>query len=162
MPTPQFILDLRQRVGHDQLWLIGTCVVIVREGEHGPEVLLVRRSDTGEWTPVSGITDPGEHPAETAVREAREETGVDIEIDRLVWVNVEPPKRYPNGDRCQFLDHGFVARWVAGEAHVADEESSEVAWFSAGSLPNDDVVLRRRVDAALQPGDGVRFTLSPE
>ena len=39
-------------------------------------MLLVKRSDNGAWTPVTGIVDPGEEPAVAAAREALEETGV--------------------------------------------------------------------------------------
>ena len=135
MPTPDFITELRRHVGHTPLWLIGTGAVILRDGDHGQEVLLVRRSDTGEWSLVSGIVDPGEHPAHTIVREAMEETGVVIEVERMLWLVVDEPLTYPNGDRCQYLNHGFLARCTSGEAHVGDDESSEVGWFPVAVLP---------------------------
>lgn len=131
MPTPQFILDLRSRIGHAPLWLLGANALVLRDDE----VLLVRRSDTGEWSPISGIVDPGELPSETAVREAEEEAGVVIEIERLLWTIVTEEVVYPNGDRCQYLDHGFRARWVSGEPRVGDEESTEVGWFKVSDLP---------------------------
>lgn len=132
MPTPQFILDLRSRIGHAPLWLLGANALVLRDDE----VLLVRRSDTGEWSAISGIVDPGELPSETAVREAEEEAGVVIEIERLLWTIVTEEVVYPNGDRCQYLDHGFRARWVSGEPRVGDEESTEVGWFKVSDLPS--------------------------
>ena len=64
MPTPDFVLDLRARIGHDLLWLSGVSAVVLRPAPGGgEEVLLVRRSDNGAWTPVTGIIDPGEEPA---------------------------------------------------------------------------------------------------
>ncbi len=132
MPTPQFILDLRSRIGHAPLWLLGANALVLRDDE----VLLVRRSDTGEWSPISGIVDPGELPSETAVREAEEEAGVVIEIERLLWTIVTEEVVYPNGDRCRYLDHGFRARWVSGEPRVGDEESTEVGWFKVSDLPS--------------------------
>ncbi|MBM6405573.1 NUDIX domain-containing protein [Phycicoccus sp. CSK15P-2] len=131
MPTPDFILDLRAKVGHAMLWLPGVTAVVV----DGERVLLVRRADTGEWTPVTGICDPGEHPADTAVRECLEETGVVAQVDLLAWVNVTRVVEYPNGDRTQYVDHTFRCRYVSGEAHVADDESSEVGWFGLDDLP---------------------------
>lgn len=133
MPTPPFILELRRHVGHAPLWLMGANALILREQR---EVLLVRRSDTGEWTPVSGIVDPGEHPSETAVREAAEEAGVVIEVERMLWTVITEEITYANGDICQYLDHGFLCRWVSGEAHVGDDESSEVGWFPVDALPS--------------------------
>lgn len=131
MPTPPFITELRRHIGHAPLWLMGANALVLR----GDEVLLVRRSDTGEWSPISGIVDPGEHPSVTAVREAAEEAGVEIEVERLLWTVVTDPVAYPNGDQCQYVDHGFRARWISGEARVGDEESTEVAWFPIDSLP---------------------------
>ena len=72
MAIPDYVRRLRLRVGHDLLWLPGATAVVLR----GDEVLLVRRSDNGQWSPVTGIVDPGEHPARAAVREVMEETGI--------------------------------------------------------------------------------------
>ena len=55
MPTPEYILTLREKIGHDYLWLSGATAVIRRDSDH--RVLLVRRSDNGAWTPVTGIVD---------------------------------------------------------------------------------------------------------
>ena len=60
MPTPEFILELRKKVGHDLLWLMGVSGYV--EDEQG-RVLLGKRSDTGEWAMVYGINEPGEEPA---------------------------------------------------------------------------------------------------
>jgi 8-oxo-dGTP pyrophosphatase MutT (NUDIX family) len=57
MATPDFVLSLREAVGTAPLWLSGVTAVVTR----GDDVLMVRRSDTGAWTPVTGIVDPGEH-----------------------------------------------------------------------------------------------------
>lgn len=143
MPTPPFIVDLRASIGHAPLWLMGANALVIR----GAEVLLVRRSDTGEWAAISGIVDPGEHPSETAVREALEEAGVVIEVERLLWTVVMEEITYANGDRCRFLDHGFRARWVSGEPYAADEESTEVAWFPVDALPSP---RQERLDAMLR------------
>lgn len=70
MPTPEFILDLRAKVGTTMLWLSGATAVTVRPGADGDEVLLVRRSDDGNWSPVAGIVDPGEDPHLTADRKS--------------------------------------------------------------------------------------------
>lgn len=68
MPTPEFVLELRKKIGHDLLWLNGVtgCVLDDRG-----RLLLGRRSDTGEWAMVYGINEPGEQPADTVVREIR-------------------------------------------------------------------------------------------
>ena len=135
MPTPDFILDLRRHIGHLPLWLPGVTAVVLREGDACLEVLCAQRADNRRWGPVTGIVEPGEEPHLTAVREALEETGVVIEVEKLVWVEAMEPVTYDNGDVCLFLDHTFRCRYVSGEAHVADDESCDVAWFPVDALP---------------------------
>jgi 8-oxo-dGTP pyrophosphatase MutT (NUDIX family) len=135
VPTPPFILDLREKVGTSRLWLSGATAVVVRDGAEVEEVLLVRRADNGEWTPVAGIVDPGEHPHVAAVREVAEEAGVVAEVERLVWLTVTEVITYSNGDETQYIDHVFRCRWVAGDPHPVDGEASEAAFFPAGRLP---------------------------
>ncbi|GAA1389287.1 NUDIX domain-containing protein [Luteococcus peritonei] len=144
MPTPDFILDLRRDIGHRLLWLPGTTAVVLRPGEAGEQVLCVRRSDDGSWTPICGIVEPGEDPHESAVREAMEEAGVEIEVERLVWMSPTGLITYGNGDQNDYLDHTFRARWVSGEAAVGDDESSEVGWFDLDQLPSPMSELQRR------------------
>lgn len=74
MPIPEFIVALREKVGHAPLWLSGVSVVI---RDDDGRILLTRRADNGQWAVVSGVLEPGEEPSAAAVREAKEETGVD-------------------------------------------------------------------------------------
>ena len=131
MPVPDFVLRLRERVGHGFLWLPGATAVVL----HEDRVLLVKRADNGRWAPVSGIVEPGEHPEQTVVREALEESGVTCEVVRLAWVNVTEPIHYPNGDVTQYLDLTYRCRWLDGEPYAADDESLDARWFPVRSLP---------------------------
>ncbi len=153
MATPQFILDLRRHIGHAPLWLAGSSAVVVRDGPRGPQVLLVQRADDGQWTPVCGIIEPGERPDEAILREIYEETGIVAEIVRLVRLNVAAPITYPNGDRCQFLDHDFLCRWVSGEPRVGDDESTRTGFFELDDLPEMEPRHRRRIETALHPSE---------
>ncbi|MDI9917705.1 NUDIX domain-containing protein [Rhodococcus sp. IEGM 1379] len=148
MPVPEFIVALREKVGHAPLWLSGVSVVI---RDDAGRVLLTRRADNGQWAVVSGVLEPGEEPASAAVREAKEETGVDAELIRITSVDVTEPITYPNGDVTQYLDVCFLARWTGGDAYVADDENLEVAWFSPDDLPPDLTdTSRLRLQKALQ------------
>lgn len=226
MPTPQFILDLRQQIRHDPLWLIGATGVIWRDvqdesyegsgpahivgnalahtggnaldrvsqddggsslseasgcvtsdgpgrsvpnapsqaaqpgvvragheerGSTSLQILLVQRADSGAWTPVCGIVEPGERPDHTIVRESLEEAQVHVVVDRYLAVDVDDPLTYPNGDQCQFLNHVFSCRWVDGQARVGDDESSQVRWFDIDELPALSVRHRAAVELALAP-----------
>ena len=135
--TPQFILDLRRSIGHELLWLIGvTAYVRKTDGQ----ILLGRRADTGQWALVYGINEPGEQPADTVVREVKEETGVDVCVTALVCVISSPDViTYANGDRAQYMDHSFlceVRQDGSAQAYVGDEESLEVGWFDRSDLPS--------------------------
>jgi ADP-ribose pyrophosphatase YjhB (NUDIX family) len=153
MPVPQFIADLRARIGHDPLWLIGLTAVVIREAD----VLLVERADNGSWTPVTGIVEPGEEPADAAVREVGEETGVTAVPARLAWVHATAPVIHVNGDRAQYLDHVFLMRWVAGEPHPADDESTDARWFALDALPEMSARMHDRITAALVNRSDTRF-----
>jgi len=153
MGIPDFIVSLRERIGTEPLWLSGVTAVIL----DGPRVLLVRRGDTGGWAPVTGILDPGEEPAVGAAREAAEETGVEIEVERLVSVGTTGEITYPNGDRASYLDLTFRCRYLAGEAHVADDESLEVGWWPVDALPDMPADLRQRILDAVDDLPETRF-----
>jgi 8-oxo-dGTP pyrophosphatase MutT (NUDIX family) len=156
MPTPQFVLDLRQKVGRDQLWL-STAMGVVRD-DRG-RVLLGRRNDTGNWTLPGGIIDPGEQPADAACREIYEETGVVAVPEVLAIISVSPPITYPNGDRVQYLEYCFRCRVAGGEARVHDGELVEVAWHGLDALPVLGPATTRLLTTALQ-ADAAAFTFS--
>ncbi|WP_344319985.1 NUDIX domain-containing protein [Streptomyces macrosporus] len=145
MATPDFISELRASVGQRLLFLPGvSAVVLDDEGR----VLLCRRADTGRWSIVGGIPEPGEQPAEAVVREVYEETAVHAVPERLVLVQTLAPVRYPNGDVCQFMDVSFRCRAVGGEPRVNDDESLEVAWFAPDALPPLEEFALTRIERA--------------
>jgi 8-oxo-dGTP pyrophosphatase MutT (NUDIX family) len=148
--VPDFVLDLREKIGHAPLWLSGVTAVVLDDA--GERILLIRRSDNGAWTPVTGIIDPGEQPAVAAVREAEEEAGVVIRVERLASTSVTGEVVYPNGDRSRYLDLTFTCRYVSGDPHPADGEASEIAWYPLDQpLPVSDE-MRWRIDTALADG----------
>jgi 8-oxo-dGTP pyrophosphatase MutT (NUDIX family) len=154
MPTPDFVLELRRFVGTRPIFLAGVTAVIVRDGQ----VLLGRRSDNGALTPITGIVDPGEEPADAACREALEEAGVVVRADRLAWVHQIPRVTYANGDQSDYLDLTFSCTWISGDPFPADGEMTEVGWFPLTDLVALGVSadMRARIAAALE-GDVARF-----
>lgn len=153
MPTPDFILELRRFVGTRPLPLVGVTAVIVRDGE----VLLGRRSDNHALTPITGIVDPGEEPADAAVREAAEEAGVVIRADRLAWVHQIPRITYANGDQSDYLDLTFRCTWLSGAPVPVDGEMTEVGWYRLDSLNDVDAEMRARIAAAVPEHGEARF-----
>lgn len=157
MGAGAYILGLRAKIGHDLLLLPGVTVIVRRTGPSGDELLLARRVDTGAWTPITGGGDPGEDFDEIAIRECLEETGVTVAIDRLVSLETLPEIAFPNGDRCQYFDVCFLAHPVDGEAHVGDEENTDVRWFPVTALPPMNDRFQRQVRLALGDDDRPAF-----
>ncbi|MCX2968500.1 MULTISPECIES: NUDIX hydrolase [Streptomyces] len=149
MGTPEFIRELRDAVGHRPLFLSGVTAIV---HDDAGRVLLGRRADTGRWAVIGGIVEPGEQPAQTAVREVYEETGVRCVAERVVLVETREPVRYPNGDVCQFLDITLRCRAVGGRARVNDEESLEVGWFEPDALPALEDFGTQRIKQAAADG----------
>ena len=146
MPTPEFVLSLRRKVGHELLWL-STAIGVVLDGEG--QVLLGRRADLGVWTLPGGIIDPAEQPADAAVREVFEETGIVAIPEVLTSVGVSPQMTYPNGDRVQYLEYCFRCRLAGGAARVNDGELSEVAWHRLDDLPELGAITSRLLSTAI-------------
>ena len=153
MATPEFILDLRAKIGHAPLWLTGVTAVVLCKSQ----VLLVRRADTGEWSPITGIVDPGEEPADAAAREVYEEADVRAVPEQLTLVHVIAPVVYANGDEAQYLDLVFRFRWVSGTPFPADGENLSARWFDLDELPEMSADYLARVESALDFDDVTTF-----
>lgn len=147
MPVPEFVIELRRHIGHASLWLPGVTGVVIRD----EQVLLVKRADNGAWTAVTGIVDPGENPADCAIREVLEEAGVQAIPTRLVWLHVSRPIVHVNGDQAQYLDHVFRMDWVAGSPYAADDENDAAQWFDIAAMPDMTADMRRRIQLAADP-----------
>lgn len=97
--------------------------------------LMVHRVDTDDWSMPGGFTDIGENAAYTAQRETREETGVEINIERLL--GIYSPARlwaYPNGDQIRAVACVFLAQPEGQPGHADGVETRAVAWVSPAEL----------------------------
>lgn len=157
MAIPDFIVELRDKVGTSPLWLSAVIAAVVRDDE----VLMVRRADDGRWEPVAGIIEPGEHPADTAEREILEEAGVVAEVERIVGVDVSDSSAYPNGDQVQFLEIVLRCKWISGEPYPADGEAAETRWVHRNDLGSlsPAVIPRtvRHLEWVFSEGDSAAF-----
>lgn len=185
MATPDFILRLREKIGHESLWVPGCTAVVLRrkpvddgeaedQQEADPgwlrrdgvtdrsqvEVLVVRRADNDKWTPVTGIVDPGEQPARACQREIEEEAGVVAVPVRLLSVDVVGPVTYPNGDVSEYLDTAFLFEWVSGDPFPADGENSEARFVAVADLPEMNDRFVRVIERALSNEVEAQFELS--
>jgi ADP-ribose pyrophosphatase YjhB (NUDIX family) len=156
MPTPQFVLDLRARIGQDPLPLPSVTAVVLDDADR---VLLVERADNGRWALVTGCLEPGEQPAAGALREVEEETAVLVTADHLVSVAALPLAQCANGDQVHWLDITFRCHPVGGQARVNDDESTSVGWFGLDDLPPSLPDRHRQcIEDALSAGKAAKFT----
>lgn len=153
MATPDFVLDLREKIGTAPLPLVGVTAVVFRD----EKVLLGKRADNGRWQPVSGIVDPGEEPADAAVRECHEEAGVVVRAERLALVHQIPRIVYANGDQVDYLDLVFRCSWVSGEPHPADGELTEVGFYDLGQMTDVAPEHVRKIALAVAEHDPATF-----
>jgi ADP-ribose pyrophosphatase YjhB (NUDIX family) len=105
------------------------------------DIVLVKRAiepGYGKWVFPGGYVDRGEEVTLAAIREAREEAGLDIRIDHLIGI-------YSYAGRTPIIIV-YAAGHVAGEL-VVDEEGLEARWFAPSALPWDDLAFLSTRDA---------------
>jgi 8-oxo-dGTP pyrophosphatase MutT (NUDIX family) len=100
--------------------------VVLRESEHGPEVALLGRANDGSWVFPKGTPTAGESLAQTALREVREETGLDVRIVRPLG---EMTYSFAAaGERVHKVVHFFLMEATGGDPSLHDAEYDEVRW----------------------------------
>lgn len=89
-------------------------------------ILLTKRKDNGQWCLPGGGMDSGESAAEACIREVWEETGLQVEVKRLVGVYSDPNKLavYADGKKVQIVALHFEATILSGEPGLSDETSA--------------------------------------
>ena len=127
-----YIKWIRSKVGHEKIILTfaGGCV-FNRKGE----VLLQRRADSNKWGFPGGAIELGETPQMAAVRELKEETGLDVEVSGLIGIYTEFDMEYPNGDKAQSIMVAFELTVVGGELSCDKDETVELKYFPLDDMP---------------------------
>jgi 8-oxo-dGTP pyrophosphatase MutT (NUDIX family) len=107
--------------------------------DHGG-ILLHRRADSGLWSLPGGAMDVGESIAQTIVREVKEETGLEIDVVRLIGIYSDPRHviAYSDGEVRQQFSVCFACRVVGGRLRKSDE-SHELRFFSADQMDSIDI-----------------------
>jgi len=108
--------------------ILATIVAIIDNGK----ILLTKREDFEVWCLPGGSVEEGESVAEAGVREAKEETGLDVELTSLVGVYSRVGGMW--NDVHAIL---FRARPVGGELKLQPGETVEVAYFPFDDLPKE-------------------------
>ena len=121
----------------------GASAVIFR----GPDVLLVERGKPpliGLWSPPGGHIEAGETARAAALREVREETGVEAEIGDLIDIHDVIRRDERGALVAHYLLAVFSGRWVSGEPNPGDDVTAArfVALDTVARLPLTDGALK--------------------
>ncbi|WP_160675365.1 NUDIX domain-containing protein [Clostridium sp. C8-1-8] len=132
-----YVKYIREKVHHDAINLTGVNVLIINDKN---EVLLQKRGTFPyKWGLIGGITELGEALEDTAKREAKEETGLDI--DNLTLLGTTSGTNcyieFPTGDKAYFISIGYVTKTYTGELKVDNVETKELKFFEYDNLPED-------------------------
>ena len=126
------------------MFSIGAFAVIL---DHQHRVLLCHRRDLDVWNLPGGGVETGELPTEAVVREVKEETGLDVTVDRLVGV-------YGKTDKDELV-FTFACRIVGGEIAATDEadncEYFEIERTPSNTAPKHVGRIHDAIDFAVQP-----------
>ncbi len=158
MPMSDYVRSLREKVG-TTLLEVPTASALVFDASG--RVLLVRHAEGNLWTTPGGMIEPGETPADAAVRETWEETGLAVALTRIVGVFGGPlcTSTYANGDRIAWVSTVFEARVTSGTLRPDHAETLEVRYVGVGEMRE----LSRQahvdlfVDAALKRSEAAVF-----
>ena len=131
-----YISYIRSKVGHDKVIL--TFAGGILADDEG-RVLLQLRGDKKTWAIPGGAMELGESFEETAKRELKEETNLDIIDSTMVKVlsGKDTYREYPNGDKLYDITAIFVITNYSGDLKVNDEESKKLEWFIIDKLPEN-------------------------
>jgi len=121
------------------LFILGAFAIIF--DEHG-RVLLCHRRDFDAWNLPGGGIENGELPTEAVIREVKEETGLEVEVKRLVGV-------YGKRDRDELV-FSFICSPIGGSLSATDE-SSECQYFRIEHIPPNTIPIHvERINDALK------------
>ena len=110
--------------------------ILIRDGE----ILLLYREEEGHWDVPGGKVKKGESPTETAVREAREEIGAEVELEKPFYSG-----EFQREDEI-FLWHGYIAS-TDEEPEIQEDRFEKMIWADPVDL--DDMSLASNLEMVL-------------
>ena len=133
-----FRMALDERIGHIPFIQTGAAVII--RNEEG-KILLQERTDRNKWGLPGGCQELGENLRQTAVREAYEETGIELDSNKLILIDTlsgESRKNsYPNGDIVYNNTSLYLADITNNYKLKGDSETKRLEFFNTNDVPEN-------------------------
>ena len=127
--SQDYISYIRSKVGHDKVIINFAGGILANQDG---KVLLQLRGDKKTWAIPVGAMELGESSLDTAVREFYEETGIEVQVKRLLNVYTNFDEVYPNGDQVQTVVfiYELTATEIGDISDFHNEETLKVAFFT--------------------------------
>ncbi|MEC0329108.1 NUDIX domain-containing protein [Paenibacillus macerans] len=134
MGMSEYYKNLREKIGNQLIFMPSVAGII--RNEQG-EILFGRKHNEENWGLIAGAIEIGETPAQAMVREASEETGLDIEPERIIGVYGGEEQRftYGNGHQVEYLAIVFECKIKDGQLNSNNEEMKELKFFPEDQIP---------------------------
>jgi ADP-ribose pyrophosphatase YjhB (NUDIX family) len=132
-----------ERIGKQGKLSVGCSAVIFDATRQ--KIVLTRRSDNGRWCLPGGHMEAGESVAEACIREIEEETGLRVQVNRLIGVYSNPHmlSTYADGNCYQIVALCFEAEVQEGELGLSDE-TTEAGYFTPDEIETIDIMEHHR------------------
>ncbi len=127
------------RIGKEGVLRVGASALIFDEARE--RILMTQREDNSRWCLPGGGMDPGESAAEACAREVLEETGLEVNVTRLVGIYTTPDMliEYPDGNRIQSVSLSFEAEITGGELGLSNE-TIDFGWYTVAEIEAMDTL----------------------
>jgi 8-oxo-dGTP pyrophosphatase MutT (NUDIX family) len=146
MPMSDYIRGLREKIGTTVLEVPTVSILTFDAGERA---LLVRHVEGNDWSTPGGMIEPYETPANAAVREMWEETGLFVQLTHVIGVfgGELCSSTYSNGDRMAWVSTLFGARPIRGTLKPDGIETLETRYLGRHEI--DGIQLKPHVQMFL-------------
>jgi len=150
-----YIHALRKEIGPRKIILNCAGALIIRDGK----ILFQRRTDNGRWGLIGGLLEMNETYEQAALREIREETGLEVKLESFLGIFHNHDMVWSNGDAAHVISAMYTARIVRGEPRI-DEESYELRFFGREEIP--ELFAEDHIAALDAYFKGIRYPLLRE
>ena len=155
MEKADYIHELRRIIGSRKIIINCSATLIIKENK----ILFQRRTDNGKWGLIGGILEMNETYEEAALREIREETGLEVKLESFIGVFHNYNMVWNNGDTAHVISAIFTASIISGEPRI-DEESYELKFFGKDDIP--EMFAEDQISALDAYFRGVRYPILQE